>query len=191
MRKFAVYKNSARRTGRSFRHLNYSKSIIYISFPVRYFRKTSEESSVRNREDIIALNRRRLSFASSQNFIFSLSVGAMLRTSQRAPSPMLKLVVIFRVARKFDCTVFVRRTTPLFCLILRWLSFRKSRVPICPKKWPAKMPAQTGSYSTDSFLFPPNYFFMYRTIDFCSAKSFLAHRNHVLYFKIAHIKNFL
>ena len=54
-----------------------------------------------------------------QNFIFSLSVGAMLRTSQRAPSPMLKLVVIFRVARKFDCTVFVRRTTPLFCLILR------------------------------------------------------------------------
>ena len=118
-RKFAVYKNSAQRTGRSFRHLNCSKSLIYISFPVRYFRKTSEESSVRNREDIIALNRRRLSFASSQNFIFSLSVGAMLRTSQRAPSPMLKLVVIFRVARKFDCTVFVKRTTPLFCLILR------------------------------------------------------------------------
>ena len=52
------------------------------------------------------------------------------------------------------------------------------------------MPAQTGSYSTDSFSFPPNYFFMYRTIDFCSAKSFLAHRNHILYFKIAHIKIF-
>ena len=54
---------------------------LYI-IPCRYFRKTSEESSVRNREDIIALNRRRLSFASSQNFIFSLSVAAaMLRTS--------------------------------------------------------------------------------------------------------------
>lgn len=38
---------------------------------------------------------------------------------QRAPSPMLKLVVIFRVARKFDCTVFVKQTTRLFCLILR------------------------------------------------------------------------
>ena len=90
---------------------------IYHSPPI--LPKTSEESSVHSREDIIALNRRRLSFASSQNFIFSLSIAAaMLRTSS-APSPMLKLVVIFRVARKFDCTVFVKQTTRLFCLILR------------------------------------------------------------------------
>ena len=91
---------------------------LYI-IPCRYFRKTSEESSVRNREDIIALNRRRLSFASSQNFIFSLSVAAAMLRASSAPSPMLKLAVIFRVARKFDCTVFVKQTTRLFCLILR------------------------------------------------------------------------
>lgn len=94
--KFVVYKSSARTIGRSFRHLIYSKSIIYISFPVRYFRRPSEESSVRSREDIIALNYRRLPFASSQNFIFSLSVVALLRTSQHAPGPMLKLAVMFR-----------------------------------------------------------------------------------------------
>ena len=39
-------------------------------------------------------------------------------------------------------------------------------------------------------MFPPNYFLflMYCTIDFCSAKSFLAHWNHILCVKFAHIK---
>ena len=61
--------------------------------------------------------------------------------------------------RACSLIALLRRTTRLFYLILRWLSFRKNRAPICPKKWPAKTPAQTGSGLTDSFSFPPNFTF--------------------------------